>query len=242
MNKLLLVLLCVVALMFSACSMDEVRDAIDSITTDNGGSSSGSSGSEDKYADYEYAYEADAEKLAADLTLYNGYLGVSYTIPGGWWIYEVNYDNFDESAGATTDPGTLDIIYGDSNSYISMASFGSLQYSERDNHIGIDISADLVEGAETIDDYMADYIDFILEPYDGITYELLEESDATLQGKDFYQCIFLVNQEERPYNVLTMTCEVNDGYFLTLTGNYWPENKKAVENIIQYMDNGLRFL
>ncbi|MCL2496472.1 MAG: hypothetical protein FWF04_03530, partial [Clostridiales bacterium] len=70
MRKLFLILFCLIVLLLSsACSMNEIREAIE------GGLFSGGGGNDDGYN-----YEASAERVKDTVTFYNGYLGISLTV------------------------------------------------------------------------------------------------------------------------------------------------------------------
>jgi len=213
--------------LFSACSL--VTDAINEIS---GSSSSGG----------EYAFEDDAEKLSETTTYYNGFLGFSYTIPSGWWLYRMNSENFTAAAADSAAESLLDIFFGEDYDFIEMANIANLQYSSSDSHIGVYISAEKLEDVQTLDDYMDEYLDYMLEPGDGDQYTLAEEDTAEINGRYFAICVFDVDQENRPYRIITYTCEVNSGYFLTLLANYWPENRNALNNIRGFIEEGLEFI
>jgi hypothetical protein len=123
-----------------------------------------------------------------------------------------------------------------------MAYFGNLQYSSSDNHIGINISAEKVEGVETLEEYLDSYVDYMLEPYDGDAYTLIDEDQATIHDRLFELRIFDVAQEARPFRIISYTCEAEEGYFLSLDINYWPDNRKALENIRSLVEAGLEFI
>ena len=59
----------------------------------------------------------EAIKLDSDTTFYNDYLGVSYTIPKGWWLYDLDEDNFSENKGDVSDPILMDVGFDDYNGY-----------------------------------------------------------------------------------------------------------------------------
>jgi hypothetical protein len=190
----------------------------------------------------EYAFEDDAEKLTADTTYYNGFLALSYTIPGGWWQYNISAENFTANPADSATETLLDISFGDDYTYIDIAYFANVQYSSSDNHIGVHISAEKQDGAETLDAYMEGYVEYMLEPYEGDTYTLKDEDTAEIHGHHFELRVFDVEQEGRPYCIITYTCAVNNGYYLTFLASYWPENKNAPENIRRFIEEGLEFV
>ena len=171
-----------------------------------------------------YEYENDAAKVTEDTTYYNEYLGISYTLPAGWWLYSVREDNFTTTQGVTGDYTALDISRGDGYSYIDLISCANLQYSTRDNHVGVDLYAESVYGITTLEEYVSDSLDYLLEPYEDETYTLISEDAFSYSGKDFVVCYIEVGRESEPYEMLYAFCELNEDYFLTVNLNYWPEN------------------
>jgi len=192
--------------------------------------------------DDEYAYEETAARISEETTYYNSYLGVSYTIPSGWWLYEVYEENFNQMPSTTTDPTVLDIYRGSNYLYMDMLSYASLQYSTKDNHLGFDISAEKVEGVSNLAEYMPVFEEFMLEPTSEADYVLLAASQMEIAGQTFERRTFEVQRPEAPYKIMSLTCAVNDGYYLTILGNYWPKYTDAEEKIIEVVNAGLKFL
>ena len=232
MRKLLLLMGFVLCLaMLTACeeATDMLNEALGSMSSSN-------------TSDGDYSYEDEAQKMEKDTTYYNGFLGFSYTIPNGWWIYERNDINFTDSAEGSATEALLDINYGDTYNFIDLITFANMQYSSKDNHLGLYVSAEKVEGAETMEAYMDDYVEYMLEPLGSDTYELTGQDTAEIQGRHFEVRYYDVDQSGRPYCIATYTCAASNGYFLSLEANYWPENKNALENIRSFIEKGLSFI
>ena len=237
MNKttILLIGLIVCLPLFCACSLakDALNDIAEKISV------SPTSGDED------YTHEDEAEKLGADKTYYNGFLGFAYTVPAGWWIYTVNADNFAASAAANATLATLDVSFDEDYNYMYMymAYMGNLQYSAGKSHIGVSISAEKIEDVATLEEYIDEYVEYMLEPYENReTFTLLEEDSAQINGRPFMLRVFNVEQEDRPYYCISYTCAVNGGYFLTVRADYWPENKYAPDSIRSLIEDSLEFI
>jgi hypothetical protein len=186
-------------------------------------------------ADEDGNIEEDAVKYSADTTYHSGYLGFSYTVPKGWWLYTLNSDNFSEDPEDSTDLATLDISYGTDHdfdySYMRFISFANLQFSTRDNHLGFFISAETLDGINSIGEYMDYYEEYMLDLDEEYPFELLESAQEDLGGVRYEKRVFNVPQEEENYYYVCYTRSVKHGYFLTIRGSYWPENKNAEEVI-----------
>jgi len=223
---LICVMMCL--LLFTSCSI--ISEGIDSLAN------SLSSG------DDEFAHEKDADKLSANTTYYNSFLGVAYTVPSGWWIYGEYPDNFSITPAAAASEATLDIYIENDYSYMDLLSFANLQYSSRDNHIGINIYAERYEDIETLDAFMIEHVDYMLLPYNDATCSMEDEGQVMIHGRLFEWRDFKVHRSVEPYNIVSYTCEVNDGYYLTIEANYWPKNNGALKNIRKFIEEGLEFI
>jgi hypothetical protein len=186
--------------------------------------------------------ESNAVKTDRDITYVNGYLGVSFTVPKGWWLYDVNSDNFSEDEGDTGDPAALDIYFDGGQSYISLISFANLQYSGKDNHLGFDINAESLEEISSLAEYMEYYEAFMLEPENGTEYSMLDSGRIDINGSDYEKRVFLVSppSEGREYELMTLTRPAGENFYLTIVASYWPENRNAQASIISAVGKGSR--
>jgi hypothetical protein len=186
--------------------------------------------------------ESKAVKYAADTTFHNSFLDFSYTVPKGWWQYRLQSDNFSVDPGETADIGSLDVSYGEDAgmdySYIGLISFANLQLSTRDNHLGFHISAETLDGINSLAEYMEYYETYMLEP-DENTYELLDSGRTEINGFSYERRAFEVIREEDNYRYCTFTRLVNKGYYLTIRVSYWPENKTAEDVILEALSKAM---
>jgi hypothetical protein len=187
----------------------------------------------------DYGYEKTAVKVKADTVYHNEYLGFSYTLPRGWWLYDLNGDNFSESRNDTSDPELLDISYTEGSRSIELISFANLQFSTQDNHLGFDISAESIEGVETVGAYMEAFEEYMLEPTENAEYSLLDSQRLNINGVSYEKRIFKVDREEADFNILTLTTPVKQGYCLTIMVSYWPANKNAEQAVIGVLTKAL---
>jgi hypothetical protein len=191
----------------------------------------------------DYDFEDSALQFEVDTEYTNTYLGFSYTIPKGYWLYSVNENNFAEDASLTESPDTFDVGYGEDAgyeySYIDLVSFANLQDSTRDNHIGIDISAEALDGVDSIDSYMEYYEAYLLEP-DENTYKLIDSAQMEINGEQYEARYIEVVREEDNYNYLALTRKVDNNFFLTILANYWPDNRNAEKIIIESLSKAMK--
>ncbi|MDR2211357.1 MAG: hypothetical protein LBO65_07860 [Spirochaetaceae bacterium] len=195
----------------------------------------------------ENSREENAVKLSKETTYYNDYLGISFSVPKGWWLYDTNTDNISESKGDVVSDTTMAVNYGDFGSYnfryVGLLSFGSLKQSTIDNHLGFEISAEYLEGSDnSLASFMEYFEAYMLEPGDQVEYELAGSEKITIKGKPFELRDYLVDREgDDDYKIITLTCPVKEGYFLNLYIDYWPENVKAKQIIIDTLNESLDF-
>ncbi|MDR2020137.1 MAG: hypothetical protein LBQ14_05150 [Treponema sp.] len=183
--------------------------------------------------------EKDAVKYKDTVVYHNSFLDFSYTVPKGWWLYALNTENFSEDQEETVDPTGLDIYYGDDGDYMDLISFANLQFSKLDNHLGFDINAETIDGVTELGDYMEYFEEYMLEPEEDTAYELLSASRVPINNILYEQRIFKVLKEKTTeFNLLTLTRQVNGGYFLTIIASYWPANKNAETAIISAVTKG----
>jgi hypothetical protein len=186
---------------------------------------------------------ANALKLSKETRYYNDFLGVSYAIPNNWWLYEVNEENFSEKKGVITDDVSMDIMYGEYDRYsysnLWLISFGNLQDDRQDNHLGFDLDLRSIEGAPDIASYMEYFEAYMLEPEEDATYKMTDSQQLTINGTAFELRDYQVDRDEDDYQIMTLSCKVKEGYFLNLLVDYWPENAKAKQAIIDSISKNL---
>ena len=221
MRKLSFVFTCLfTVLLMSGCNK-LVQQAVQ--TLQSGANSASTTDADD--------WEASAVKTEADLTYQNSFLGFSYTIPKDWWLYRLNGYNFDPDPSVTENPEILDISYGVDEgydySYIDLVDFANLKDSRMDNHIGIDISAETLEGINSLNDYMKYFESYMLRP-DENTYKLLDSSSAVINGQRYETRNFEVVRDIGNFIYITYTRPVRDNYYLTIKASYWPDNRNAL--------------
>jgi len=187
----------------------------------------------------------NAVKLNKETKYYNDFLGISYVIPKGWWVYDLSGENFSEKKGDITGDVSMDIDYGMYEDYkysnIWLASFGNLEKSTNDNHLGFSLDARSLEGVNDLSSFMKYFEIFMLEPTEEEEYTLLESQQITIKGKPFELRNYLVSREEDNFNVLTLSCQVKQGYSFNISVDYWPENTKAKQAIIDSVSKAVEF-
>ena len=187
--------------------------------------------------------EEDNAVRYSEVTVYhNSFLDFSYTVPRGWWLYNLNENNFNADPEETRDRVNLDFSYGEDAgmkySYLGLIFFANLQFSNRDNHLGFSINAESLEGVETLGEYMNYFERYMLEP-DENEYELLESDRVLINGLSYERRIFEVIREVDNYRYLTFTRSAAQGYYLTIKVSYWPENPGAEEEILDALSRAM---
>ena len=187
-----------------------------------------------------------AVKLNRDAAYYNDFLGISYTVPKGWWLYEASAENLDESKGVITDDILMELIYDNYEGYVStnawLMFFGNLEKSSQDNHLGFDLDARSLDGITDIAGFMKYFEIYMLEPTDEETYSLIDSRQAVIKGKPFEIRNYLVTRDkEENFCVMTLSCQVKNGYFLNIKADYWADNTKAKDAIIDSVSKAIEF-
>ena len=184
-------------------------------------------------------------KLNKETRYYNDYLGISYAIPRNWWLYEINEYNLSESKGDIIDDVAMDIDYGRYENYryanVWFVAFGNLEESSHGSHLGFSLDARSLEGINDVPGFMEYFEMFMLEPADEEEYSLLESQQINIKGKIFELRDYLVSREGDDFNVMTLSCQIKQGYFFNVSADYWPDNKRAKQTIIDSITNAVEF-
>jgi hypothetical protein len=228
-KSILFILICVLALTGCQKALTEAL------------SSMGIGGGSDSEEEYDRA--ANAEKVTKETRYYNDFLGLSYSVPKGWWLYDLNQENLSDSKGDITGDDAMDISYNDYEgkdlSYLWLVSFGNLQADTSDNHLGFDIDARAIEGITTMSAYMDYFEEYMLEPTEDADYTLTDSQQITINGTPFELRDYLVDREEADFQVVTYSCQIKEGYFLNISVDYWPEHTKARQVILESITKSL---
>ena len=186
----------------------------------------------------ENAYGEDPIRLEQAISCHNAYLGLSWSFPKGWWVFDLNSSNFNPERGDTRDPALLDIIYGDGYRYLDLAFFANHSSSSRRNFLGFYLSAEFREDSRNIGQYMASFEERLSEKYGGAAAVLLSGIDS-INGISFEKRIFEISLPNSSFRILSLCAGLQNGYFLNIMAYHWPENKNAVSSIFDALNKAL---
>ena len=242
MKKNVFFLLVIVSLFFSC-------DKINNNKTNN--TTSGSNNAlEDYDYDDDYPYNdiniPKPVKLDKETRYYNDYLGFSYAVPKDWWVYHVNKDNLGESKTDITDDGSMDILLINYDDYAFwgawLMAFGNLETTDLDAHMGFDLDARFLDGINNMSDFMKFFEDYMMSPEYGEECQLKDSRRITINRKPFELREFLVTSFDNPaYYILTLCCQVNEGYFLSIKADYWALNTRAKNAVLESVRSSIEF-
>ena len=191
------------------------------------------------------ANEYGAVRLSRDTRYYNDYLGFSYAIPRNWWVYDINEYNLSISRGEIDDDISMDIALGKYENYlysnIWLMAFGNVENVAHNNHLGFGFDARLLDGINDIAGFMEYFEIFMLEPTVMEEYSLLDSQQINIAGKTFELREYLVTREDMYFNVITLSCQVKQGYFLNISVDFWPDNQNARQTIIDSVSRSVEF-
>lgn len=186
-----------------------------------------------------------AEKLGTDTAYYNDCLGVSFTIPRAWWLNNTNKNNLSESKGEVTDYLSMDIGYGiyegRAYSIIWLASFSNMERSSQKSHLGFNIEARSLSNVEGMADFMRYFEYSMLKPSENGEYKLIESEQITIKGRVFEIRVYLVSQDDVDFRMMTMSCEARNDFFFNVFADYWPQNTKAKQTVIDTVSKAIDF-
>ena len=183
--------------------------------------------------------EEQATQLTEDTTYYNRYLGVSTTIPKGWWLYECDVNNYQTDPAATADVAALDIRESSGYRSLTLIRYANLQYSNRDGHLEFSLLADQINQISSFDAYMEDYLEYLLTSKNGIQYELVDQGSFLLGEQEVRSVLLTATYEDSgvSYGYYSAVIPVSQGYYLVIDATYWPQNTEAPALIQQHIED-----
>lgn len=241
MKKALLCISLLVCLIFvmSGCELvDAAKDAISGVSSGSSGDSGGNSNLE------------AMTQLTENVTYHTTYLGVTNTLPKGWWTYDIDSNNVSTDPELTDDRATLAIDFStdSENEYMYLLGISNTNDSNRGNYTSLSFEAEKFESFPTADDlslYAEDYVEYLELPYEDGTpgWEFVEMSIETINDKQ-WAISYLYSPETDDYYAASMiyaSTAVNDGYFLNIFMYYYPENTSAESSLRKHIEKNLVF-
>ena len=184
-------------------------------------------------------YGEDAIRLEQALACSNSYLDVSFTIPRGWWLSDLNTANFSPDPDDTADVAAFDIIYDDDSLRMELISFANLRSFNRNKYLGFEMNVEYhgeySGNSPERGEYWGHFEEFIPQnPQD----TLIDSGLITIGGASFEKHIY---EATKPNNlrIITLGTSLKTGYFLHISAVYWAENKNAENLIIELINNAL---
>ena len=180
----------------------------------------------------------DAIRLEQALACFNTYVGVSLTIPKGWWLHDLNTANFSPDPDDTADTSDFDIIYDDDSLRMDLISFANLRSFKRNTYLGFEMNVEYREEyrEETPErgEYWGHFEGIPENPQD----TLIDSGVITIGGASFEKQIYEAAQPNN-LRIITLGTSLKTGYFLNIQAVYWAENKNAENLIIELINNAL---
>jgi len=190
-------------------------------------------------------YGEDAIKLEQALACSNTYVGVSFTVPKGWWLHDLNTANFSPDPDDTADAAAFDIIYDEDSlrmELISFANFRSLHQNKynQNKYLGFEMNAEysLEYSDETLNraNYWGHFEEFI--PIN-LRDALISSGIITIGNASFEKHIYEAAPPLNDLRIITLGTVLKTGYFLNIAAVYWGKNKNAETLIIELINNAL---
>ena len=182
-------------------------------------------------------YWEDAIRIEKALTCHNTNMGISFTIPKGWWIYDLNTANFSPDRDDTAGADSLDIIYGVNFTRIELVKFANFRFPRRKKYLGFDISAGS-GGNFPVNGEFPEYDDgFISE--NNLNTSLIDSGFVTINNIPFEKQIYEVTQPRNKFRIITLSTGLKTGNFLNISIKYWLKYKNAEFFIIGLLDRSL---
>ena len=190
-------------------------------------------------------YERNAKELRENTTFRNTFLGLEFTAPQGWWVYDCAPENFTTKPDGQTFPSDMSVYEEDGSSFIYLIDLGTLQDSRERDQSDLYIYAQKLKNENNL----ADYTQAIKELTKGKTddeddreYVFTKEESRTIGSIEFNMLYFDVGPDmDNNYLCVFLLAPLNNGYFLTMETSYWPENDSALEEMCEILAKNLKF-
>jgi outer membrane lipoprotein-sorting protein len=165
--------------------------------------------------------EENAQKLKADTTFYSTYLGLELTVLQDWWIYEKDPLNITEDNSTDAEAVALNIMGDDTFSFLPLITYSNLQYSSELGHLETTVVAENVSGVWSLNEYNQQYLDYMTADNADFLPELIVTETEDINGREFITNIIRFNGAEEPFEIMTMSTEGRDGYYIQFSFTYW---------------------
>jgi hypothetical protein len=124
--------------------------------------------------------------------------------------------------------------------FAELIAVGNEQYSSSGTHLGLDWTVERVAGKKTLSEYMDYYNEYMTdESYSGGVFRLQESGRVEINGRVWERRVYTIDESE-PYYVLCLVTEVKNGFFLSVSATYWPENERAEEQVLEHVEKQLQ--
>jgi len=180
--------------------------------------------------------EIELVQNPADLKLTNSFLGISFTVPEGWFFWAADLYNLRADPALTAKESDLSLekdVNGET--YADFFDIGNNEDEYEDDHLSVAARAVKLEGV-TFSDYVSRYKEMNLLS-ENVT--LLHEGTFEINGTDYERVILFVYDTYDEYDsrmVDTFFTERN-GYAVLIKFEAWasyPENEKMLAAFMQY--------
>lgn len=183
--------------------------------------------------------EPPGEDPYGTATYYNGYLGLSVTVPDGWNEEEVNARNLTGNPEDSRDLSSLDMYdYGDGGYAIELMSIQNAGDSTLDDHAELMLYADYYPQTDE-DEYLGWMPDFIEEQTDGeYTYVLEDVGERSVNGRLYTRFLAKVSfwNDTEPYYEEYYITMVNGMFFVAYI-NYWSGSEQSKAAAYDALEN-----
>lgn len=182
-----------------------------------------------------------APDAANNVTYRNELLGISFTLPSGWYEMALTEKNFSTTSGTTGDLSQMEKDGDEEYIYLTLGRFANKKVDAGEKHIGLELYADKLEGTDSLATAVDDYIFLMTQPNeDGGQWTLKDQYSKTLGSNSYAVVVFTVpNADNELFEVMGFVHPVKEGFYLTLEADYWPENKNAVKEIESLVEKAL---
>lgn len=181
----------------------------------------------------------------SETTYYNGYTGVSVTIPAGYYVSYLSEINLTSSREESSNLNLLERFdYEDGGCSIDLASFASARDSGEDEHCEMDLFIDEYVGYfSTVEEYVAYLAESAIYSEGGFERTFVSGGSAQVNGVHFQTLSYEVYHPDNGTSIIIEDYYVaqvggrEDGLYLVAYVNYWADNRRSIDTARYMVEN-----
>ena len=186
------------------------------------------------------------EEFVANKTIVarNGYLGVQFSVPSGWYVHRIDYTNLSEKYETTAKIENLDVFEDEGYFAIQLLDIANLANETDERHVRLIMFAEKYETEVTIEEYMDAFQAWFVEGKDEsakvVEYSLIARDKVTMGGIAYEHVMLNVDGVYENDELIEEFFAIKrKDYYLMVAMQYWPDGKKSRDDVVEKIKESL---